>query len=105
MAGDGNTYKITLTFTKDALLPDGARLEAVELDGEAYEDYVGRAVITTAARQYGFDLNLILANAEYLHGNPIGGLVGILSGDPEKVREGIAYMEENHVKTEVLRVG
>ena len=67
------------------------------------KDYVGQAVITTAARKFGFDLNLILANAEYLHGSPIGGLVGILSGDPEKIREGIAYMAKNHVRTEVLQ--
>ena len=69
------------------------------------KEYVGQAVITTAARRFGFDLNLILANAEYLHGSPIGGLVGILSGDPENIRDGILYMAENHVKTEVLRVG
>ena len=69
------------------------------------KEYVGQAIITEAARKYGFDLNLILANAEYLHGSPIGGLVGILSGDPDKIQEGIAYMEENHVKTEVLRRG
>ena len=69
------------------------------------KEYVGQAVITAAARKYGFDLSLILANAEYLHGSPIGGLVGILRGDPENIREGIAYMTENHVKTEVLRVG
>ena len=62
-------------------------------------------MITAAARKFGFDLNLILANAEYLHGSPIGGLVGILSGDPEKIREGIAYMAENHVRTEVLQNG
>ncbi len=68
------------------------------------KDYVGQAVITTAARRFGFDLNLILANAEYLHGNPIGGLIGILSGDPDNIRDGIIYMAENHVRTEVLRV-
>ena len=52
-----------------------------------------------------YNLNLILANAEYLHGSPIGGLVGILSGEPDKIQEGIAYMESNHVRTEVLRRG
>ena len=66
---------------------------------------VSQAVLTTAARQYGFDLNLILANAEVLQGSPIGGLVGILSGKPEQIRRGIAFMAENHVKTEVLRDG
>ncbi|MBR2699210.1 MAG: hypothetical protein IKE76_11525 [Clostridia bacterium] len=63
VAGDGNTYKITLTFTKDALLPDGARLEAVELDGEAYEDYVGRtaAAMDAAAFDYAraFDISIV----------------------------------------------
>lgn len=69
------------------------------------QQYVGQAVITTAARRFGFDLNLILASAEVLHGSPIGGIVGILSGEREQIRQGIAYMEENHVKTEVLRDG
>ena len=68
-------------------------------------DYVGQAIITSAARQFGFDLNLILANAEYLHGSPIGGLVGILSGNEESIRKGIEFMAQNHVKTEVLRDG
>ena len=67
------------------------------------KEYVGQHVISTAVREYGFDLNLILANAEYLHGNPIGGIIGIISGDPEKIREGIAYMAANHVRTEVLQ--
>ena len=69
------------------------------------KDYVGQAIITRAAREFGFDLNIVLANAEYLHGSPIGGIAGILSGDPENIRKGIAFMEENHVRTEVLRDG
>ena len=63
VAGDGNTYKITLTFTEDALLPDGARLEAVELDGETLEDYVGRtaAAMDAAAFSYAraFDISIV----------------------------------------------
>ena len=69
------------------------------------KDCVGQAVISKAVRQYGFDLNLILANSEYLHGSPIGGMVGILSGSPESIQQGIDFLTENHVKTEVLRDG
>ena len=94
----------------DKLLEEDAELVRVK-PGELLvrmmfdKEYVGQAIITEAARKYGFDLNLILANAEYLHGSPIGGLVGILSGEPDKIQEGIAYMESNHVRTEVLRRG
>lgn len=92
----------------DKLVEDNSELVRVK-PGELLvrlifeKEYVGQHVISTAVRKFGFDLNLILANAEYLHGNPIGGIIGIISGDPEKIREGIAFMAANHVRTEVLQ--
>ncbi|MDO5143184.1 MAG: ATP-binding cassette domain-containing protein [bacterium] len=62
-------------------------------------------VLTTAARRYGFDFNVVLANMEYLHGTPLGGMIGILSGDSRSISDGIAFMAENHVTTEVLKDG
>ena len=62
-------------------------------------------VLTRAARLYGFDLNIVLANMEYLHGNPLGGMIGILSGESQSIEDGIRYLTENHVSTEVLRDG
>lgn len=62
-------------------------------------------VLTTAAREYGFDLNVVLANMDYLHGVPLGGMIGILSGDPQSIENGIRYLAENHVTTEVLKDG
>ena len=66
------------------------------------KDCVGEHIFTTMAQRYGVDLNIILANVEYLHGNPLGGTIGVLSGPPGKLEEGIRFLEENHVKTEVL---
>ena len=69
------------------------------------KECVGEHVLTSAAKETGVDLNLLLADAEYLQGSPLGGLVGILSGTPESIEKGIAYLEEHHVRTEVLRDG
>ncbi|MDO4483018.1 MAG: NIL domain-containing protein, partial [Clostridia bacterium] len=62
-------------------------------------------VLTTAARQFGFDFNVVLANMEYLHGQPLGGMIGILSGGADSIENGIRYLAENHVTTEVLKDG
>ena len=69
------------------------------------KDCVGEHILTTMAQRYGIDLNIILANVEYLHGNPLGGTIGILSGPPENLEAGIRFLEESHVKTEVLKDG
>ena len=62
-------------------------------------------VLTTAARHYGFDFSVVLANMEYLHGTPLGGMIGVLSGDPQSISDGVAFLNENHVTTEVLKDG
>ena len=69
------------------------------------KDCVGEHLLTTAARLYGFDLNIILANSEYLHGSPIGGMAGILSGERKNIENGILFLKQNHVSTEVIRDG
>jgi len=69
------------------------------------KECVGEHVLTSAAKETGVDLNLLLADAEYLQGSPLGGIVGILSGTPESIEKGIAYLGEHHVRTEVLRDG
>ena len=69
------------------------------------KDCVGEHVLTTMAQRFALDLNIILANVEYLHGNPLGGTIGILNGGANSLQEGIRFLEENHVKVEVLKDG
>ena len=69
------------------------------------KDCVGEHILTTMAQRYGVNLNIILANVEYLHGNPLGGTIGILSGDAKSIEAGIRFLEENHVRTDVLKYG
>ena len=94
----------------DSLIRENADLVNVQ-EGELLvrltfeKECVGQHVLTSAAKETGVDLNLLLADAEYLQGSPLGGIVGILSGTPESIEKGIAYLAEHHVKTEVLRDG
>ncbi len=69
------------------------------------KDCVGEHVLTTMAQEFSLNLNIILANVEYLHGNPLGGTIGVLSGSPQSMADGIRFLEENHVKVEVLKDG
>ena len=61
------------------------------------KDCVGEHILTTMAQRYGIDLNIILANVEYLHGNPLGGTIGILSGPPENLEAGRGRKLANNV--------
>ena len=66
------------------------------------KDCVGEHIVTTAARMYGIDLNIVLANIDFLQGSPVGGLIGIVGGNPENVAGAVDFLKENHVLTEVL---
>ena len=94
----------------DSLIRENAELVSVQ-EGELLvrltfeKQCVGEHVLTSAAKETGIDLNLLLADAEYLQGSPLGGIVGVLSGTPESIEKGIAYLRDHHVRTEVLRDG
>ncbi|MGN0754651.1 MAG: methionine ABC transporter ATP-binding protein, partial [Aristaeellaceae bacterium] len=96
--------KIDHLMAKDAALvhvKPGELLVKLTFQKECASEHV----LTTAARRFGFDLNVVLANMEYLHGNPLGGMIGILSGEAEKIEHGIQFLAEHHVTTEVLKDG
>ena len=94
----------------DSLIRENAELAEIR-EGEMLvrlvfeKECVGEHVLTSAAKETGIDLNLLLADAEYLQGRPLGGIVGILSGAPESVEKGLSYLREHHVRCEVIRDG
>ena len=67
------------------------------------KESVGEPVLTVAAQRFGVTLNIILANVEYLHGNPFGGTIGVLSGRPEDLDAAIRFLKDSHVRVEVLK--
>ncbi|MDD5922237.1 MAG: ATP-binding cassette domain-containing protein [Eubacteriales bacterium] len=62
-------------------------------------------LVSKVSREFGVDINIFFGNIDYISGRPIGGLVSVIHGDPEKVKEAIRYFREQGVKVEVLKSG
>ena len=69
------------------------------------KDCVGEHIVTTAAKKYGIDLSIVLANIDFLQGSPVGGLIGVVGGDEKSLAGAVEFLKENHVLTEVLTDG
>ena len=94
----------------DKLLRDGSALvspgpleQLIQLTFQ--RDSVGEHVISTVSRRFDVNLSIVLANVEILDDSPLGGMVAIISGAPDKVAAALTYLNESHVKTEVLANG
>ena len=44
---------------------------------------MGEHVISTVSREFGVDINIVLANVEVIEDNPLGGMVALLGGGEE----------------------
>ncbi|MBR0161334.1 MAG: ATP-binding cassette domain-containing protein [Oscillospiraceae bacterium] len=69
------------------------------------KDSVGEALVSDVSRRFGVNMNIILGNVELLHGNPLGGLVVLVGGEPEKRAAAIAYLRDHDVRVEVIEHG
>ena len=70
-----------------------------------HRECVGEHVISTISRDFGVDVNIVLANVEVLEDNPLGGVIALLGGREEQVQSALQYLNENHVYTEVIADG
>ena len=61
------------------------------------------ATISEISRKFGVDVSIIFSNVEIIDGQPLGGLVAIISG--ARVSEAVAYLSEKNVMVEVLKRG
>ena len=66
---------------------------------------MGEHVISTVSREFGVDINIVLANVEVIEDNPLGGMVALLGGGETQVAAALHYLNENHVYTEVIADG
>ena len=69
------------------------------------KDSVGEALVSDVSRRFGVDMNIILGNVELLRGTPLGGLVVLVGGKPEKRQAAIEYLRSNDVRVEVIERG
>ncbi len=69
------------------------------------KDSVGDSVISRISRDFDVSLNIVLASVEVLEGMPLGGMITIIKGEPERVGAALDWLKNNQVEVEVLRHG
>ena len=94
----------------DKLIEEGSALVKPAADEKLvrltfHKDCVGEHVISTVSREFGVDINIVLANVEVIADNPLGGMVALLGGGEKQVAAALHYLNENHVYTEVIADG
>ncbi len=62
-------------------------------------------MVSEVSRKFGIDVNIFCGNTDYVDSRPIGGLVAVLEGPVESVREAIRYIRSRHIRVEVLKSG
>lgn len=61
------------------------------------------ALISLVSRDYHVDTNIIFGNIEIIKGAPLGGLVVILSGEKENIKQAIECLRTHGVLVEVMK--
>ena len=64
---------------------------------------VSEPLISTTAKEFDLDINIILADVEIVGGAPIGGTVVILHGDSDRIDEAVKYLRGKNVGVEVIK--
>ena len=60
------------------------------------------ALVSYISRQFNLDINIIFGNIELIGENPIGGLVAIVSGEKDAVKQAIGYLKNKQIGVEVI---
>ena len=94
----------------DELLHDPAK--PIHLGPEDYlirlrylERSTSEALISHISRQYEIDVNILLGSIELIEGNPLGGLVAVLTGPHDRVCGAMEYLSKRNVLAEVISHG
>jgi D-methionine transport system ATP-binding protein len=66
------------------------------------KDTVGRPLISTVSRQFGVDVNLLLANVDVVADRALGGIVAEISGSGADVAAALEYIGSCGVRAEVI---
>ena len=69
------------------------------------ERSTSEALISHISRQYEIDVNILLGSIELIEGNPLGGLVAVMTGPHEKVSGAVEYLSRRNVMAEVISHG
>lgn len=59
-------------------------------------------LVSSISRNYDIDVNIIYGNIELIGEEPIGGLVAIISGETQKIKDALEYLRAKDVGVEVI---
>ncbi|GHT77555.1 methionine import ATP-binding protein MetN 1 [Spirochaetia bacterium] len=75
----------------------------------AHFSYVGRntvdALISTASIKFNVKINIIFGDLDIIQETPVGGLINIIEGEPETIRDTTKWFSEQGVRVEEIRHG
>ncbi|SFG79874.1 methionine ABC transporter ATP-binding protein [Sporolactobacillus nakayamae] len=66
---------------------------------------VSEPLISYISRTFHVDANIVFGDIQILSGNPLGGLIVILSGQKSAIDRALEYVKQRHVAVEVLNHG
>ncbi|MFT8312342.1 MAG: ATP-binding cassette domain-containing protein [Sporolactobacillus sp.] len=66
---------------------------------------VSEPLISNISRMFHVDANIVFGDIQILSGNPLGGLIVILSGQKLDIDHALEYVKQRHVAVEVLNHG
>ena len=69
------------------------------------ENSTTEPIISIISREFNVDANIIFGNIEIIQDAPLGGLIVIIRGQEDKLRNVIKYLEKNNVEVEVIMDG
>ena len=103
-AGDGNTYKITVSYDENAGIPTGAGLDVVELEGDLYEEYLRltAAAMEAADFEYAriFDISIVDENGMKIQpAAPVQVKAELLDAEADPEAFSVLHFEEDPMET------
>ncbi len=70
LAGDGNNYRISVSFGPEAGVPEDAELDVAELSGDLYADYLAKSAVAMDAAGFAyariFDIAIVDAEGDHI---------------------------------------
>ena len=64
---------------------------------------VSEPLVSTVSRKFDVVCNILFGDLEIVSGAPLGGTVGIFSGDAKNVETALAYLREQDISVEVIK--
>lgn len=101
ITADGNTYKVTVKYDKNAQIPDGATLDVKELTGDEYDAYLEKTAdkLDKSADDLGmakfFDITIKNGDEEVKIANPVDVEIKLLDGNLAKEPQVLHFIDDD----------